>query len=63
MEAYIIITLGALFSGTSGYITWLSWRDARMAFNLIAKLDSKIYGLQKEVETLKSNDQEQILKS
>jgi hypothetical protein len=63
MEAYIIITLGALFSGASGYITWLSWRDARMAFNLIAKLDSKIYGLQQEVETLKSNEQEQILKS
>jgi hypothetical protein len=63
MEGYIIITLGAIFSAASGYVTWLSWKDARMAFNLIAKLDSKIYGLEKEVEMLKEDNKEQILKS
>lgn len=63
MEHYLIILIGAIFSAGSGYVTWLSWKDARMAFNLIAKLDSKIYGLEKEVEMLKDKEQEQILKS
>lgn len=63
MEHYLIILIGAIFSAGSGYVTWLSWRDARMAFSLIAKLDSKIYGLEKEVEMLKDKEEDQILKS
>lgn len=63
MEHYLIILIGAIFSAGSGYVTWLSWRDARMAFSLIAKLDSKIYGLEKEVEMLKDKEEDQVLKS
>lgn len=63
MEHYLIILIGAIFSAGSGYVTWLSWKDARMAFNLIAKLDTKIWGLEKEVEELKNRDQDKILKS
>lgn len=63
MEPYIIILIGAIFSAGSGYVTWLSWKDARMAFKLIAKLDTKIWSLEKEVEGLKNGEGDKILKS
>ena len=63
MERYLIILIGAIFSAVSGYATWLSWKDVRMAFNLIAKLDTKMWDLEKEVEELKNRDQDKILKS
>lgn len=63
MEHYIIILFGAIFSFGSGYVTWLSWKDARLAFNLIAKLDSKVSGLKQEIEMLKDKNNDEILKS
>lgn len=69
MDKIWMIAIGAIFSIASGFITWLSWKDSRAAFSLIAKLDSKIFELRAEVETMKQvihsmqNNKDQMLNS
>lgn len=69
MDKIWMIVIGAIFSIASGFVTWLSWKDSRAAFSLIAKLDYKIYELRAEVETMKQvihsmkNNKDQMLNS
>lgn len=63
MEKILLFSVGAIFSIASGLLTWMSWKDSRAAFSLIAKLDGKITSLEKEVESLKEKNGDKILKS
>jgi len=53
MDHIFLYLLGAIASGVSGYITWLSWRDTRASYKFIAKLEARVYTLETEIEQLK----------
>lgn len=63
MDKVWMIVIGAIFSIASGFVTWLSWKDSRAAFSLIAKLDKKIWQLENEVESIKQRNKDQMLNS
>ena len=62
MDHILLYAFGAIASGISGYITWLSWRDTRASYKFIAKLEARVYTLESEIEQLKPK-QDQPLNS
>jgi hypothetical protein len=63
MDHILLYAFGAIASGISGYLTWLSWKDTRMAFKLIARLDARIDEMGKEIKEIKSKTTEEMLRS
>lgn len=47
MPSLIYVLCGIAFSCISGYITWLSWRDTRKIYSIMAKFDQRISDLEK----------------
>jgi hypothetical protein len=65
MISPLIIIPGVIFSVVSGFLTWLSWRDSRTSFQLIAKLETRIDGLERRLSSMSTENgsEEKMLKS
>lgn len=48
MPSLIYVLGGIVFSCISGYITWLSWRDTRRVYSILAKFDQRISELEND---------------
>lgn len=59
MPSPIYILSGIVFSCISGYITWLSWRDTRRIYSVIAKLEKRV----EDLENASNNDKNKPLYS
>lgn len=65
MISPLIIIPGVIFSLVSGILTWLSWRDSRASFQLIAKLETRIDSLERRMSSMSAENgsEERMLKS
>lgn len=58
MPSLLYVLIGIAFSCVSGYITWLSWRDTRRIYSILAKFEERISSLENS-----SNDNDKPLYS
>jgi len=65
MDSIYIYIIGGIFSVFSGFITWMSWKDARASFSMIAKLDKRIEALEEVAgrHPFSNYNRDQFLKS
>jgi len=50
MPSIPYILIGALFSLVSGYITWLSWKDTRKVYKMLADFDMRLSSLENSIK-------------
>jgi hypothetical protein len=65
MDNIYIYIIGGIFSAFSGFITWMSWKDTRASFSMIAKLDRRIEALEEMAgqRPFSNYNRDQFLKS